>query len=188
MQGTIIRVDVAVGDEIGADTHIAVLEAMKMENNLLAGVDGVVTAVHVGAGDNVAPGTLIVEVRRREQRRRPHLGSGRDDPMSERVSSDASSGSLPPGPPPPPPRCASTARRRRRIVLARRRRNALDYAAVLELVAALAESGGRRRASGSVLLRGEGPLVLRRGRSRRVPRRLSTTAYDFHAAARGGPS
>ena len=37
MQGTIIRIDVEVGDAVGADTRVAVLEAMKMENNLLAG-------------------------------------------------------------------------------------------------------------------------------------------------------
>jgi biotin carboxyl carrier protein len=62
MQGTIRSVDVGVGDEVTAHTRVAVLEAMKMENNLLAGVDGVVHAVHVGAGDSVAPGTLLVEV------------------------------------------------------------------------------------------------------------------------------
>ena len=62
MQGTVRSVDVAVGDEVTAHTRVAVLEAMKMENNLLAGIDGVVHAVHVGAGDNVAPGTLLVEV------------------------------------------------------------------------------------------------------------------------------
>jgi biotin carboxyl carrier protein len=35
---------------------------MKMENNLLAGIDGKVTAVHVTPGVNVAPGTVVVEV------------------------------------------------------------------------------------------------------------------------------
>ncbi|MDQ3543836.1 MAG: carbamoyl phosphate synthase, partial [Actinomycetota bacterium] len=62
MQGTITRVDVNVGDTVGSDTRIAVLEAMKMENNLLAGIDGVVSAVHVSAGMAVASGTLVVEV------------------------------------------------------------------------------------------------------------------------------
>ena len=40
MQGTIIRIDVEVGEAVGADTRVAVLEAMKMENNLLAGANG----------------------------------------------------------------------------------------------------------------------------------------------------
>ena len=45
MQGTVTMVDVAVGDErLGTVSRVAVLEAMKMENDLLAGVDGVVTA------------------------------------------------------------------------------------------------------------------------------------------------
>ena len=62
MQGTIIRVDVEVGEAVGADTRVAVLEAMKMENNLLAGANGVVTAIPVSVGTNVAAGTVVVEV------------------------------------------------------------------------------------------------------------------------------
>jgi len=62
MQGTVTTVDVSVGDAVAADSRLLVLEAMKMENNVLAGVDGTVTAVHVVAGANVAPGTLLVEV------------------------------------------------------------------------------------------------------------------------------
>jgi acetyl-CoA/propionyl-CoA carboxylase biotin carboxyl carrier protein len=63
MQGTVTMVDVEVGDAVSAVTRVVALEAMKMENALLAGVDGVVTAVHVAVGANVAPGTLLVEVR-----------------------------------------------------------------------------------------------------------------------------
>ena len=55
-------VDVVVGDSVSASSRVVALEAMKMENALLAGVDGVVTAVHVTVGANVAPGTLLVEV------------------------------------------------------------------------------------------------------------------------------
>jgi acetyl-CoA/propionyl-CoA carboxylase biotin carboxyl carrier protein len=62
MQGTVTTVDVEVGDAVSATTRVVALEAMKMENALLAGIDGVVTAVHVSVGANVAPGTLLVEV------------------------------------------------------------------------------------------------------------------------------
>jgi acetyl-CoA/propionyl-CoA carboxylase, biotin carboxylase, biotin carboxyl carrier protein len=62
MQGTVTTVDVDVGDTVTADTRVIALEAMKMENALIAGVDGVVTAVHVTVGANVGPGTLLVEV------------------------------------------------------------------------------------------------------------------------------
>ena len=64
MQGTVTTVDVVVGDAVTADTRVIALEAMKMENALTAGIDGVVAAVHVEVGANVAPGTLLVEVRR----------------------------------------------------------------------------------------------------------------------------
>jgi biotin carboxyl carrier protein len=63
MQGTVTTIDVGVGDTVTADTRVIALEAMKMENALTAGVDGVVTAVYVEVGANVAPGTLLVEVR-----------------------------------------------------------------------------------------------------------------------------
>ena len=62
MQGTVTMVDVVVGDGVTSDSRVVALEAMKMENALLAGIDGVVTAVHVTVGANVAPGTLLVEV------------------------------------------------------------------------------------------------------------------------------
>jgi acetyl-CoA/propionyl-CoA/long-chain acyl-CoA carboxylase, biotin carboxylase, biotin carboxyl carrier protein len=62
MQGTVTAIDVVVGDAVTADVRVLVLEAMKMENNVLAGVDGVVRAVHAAAGATVAPGTLLVEV------------------------------------------------------------------------------------------------------------------------------
>jgi biotin carboxyl carrier protein len=39
-----------------------VVEAMKMENALRAPADGVVRAVHVAAGDMVAPGRALVEL------------------------------------------------------------------------------------------------------------------------------
>jgi acetyl-CoA/propionyl-CoA carboxylase biotin carboxyl carrier protein len=62
MQGTVTTIDVGVGDVVTADTRVIALEAMKMENALTAGIDGVVTAVHVTVGANVPPGTLLVEV------------------------------------------------------------------------------------------------------------------------------
>jgi acetyl-CoA/propionyl-CoA carboxylase biotin carboxyl carrier protein len=62
MQGTVTVVDVDVGDAVSATTRVVALEAMKMENALLAGIDGVVTAVHASVGANVAPGTLLIEV------------------------------------------------------------------------------------------------------------------------------
>jgi biotin carboxyl carrier protein len=62
MQGTVTKVTVAVGDAVDAVSPVVILEAMKMENTLTAGLAGVVAAIHVAPGATVAPGTLLVEV------------------------------------------------------------------------------------------------------------------------------
>jgi biotin carboxyl carrier protein len=62
MPGTVIRVDVAVGDRVEARRPLLVLEAMKMETPLTAPYDARVMAVHVGEGDRVAGGALLVEL------------------------------------------------------------------------------------------------------------------------------
>ena len=61
MQGTILSVDVAEGNEIAEGDVICVLEAMKMENDVTAPRGGTVESVSVAAGDTVDMGdTLIV--------------------------------------------------------------------------------------------------------------------------------
>jgi acetyl-CoA/propionyl-CoA carboxylase, biotin carboxylase, biotin carboxyl carrier protein len=62
MQGTIVRVMVAVGDTVTAGQSVCVLEAMKMENNIAAGADGTVTAVNVAAGASVGNGDVLVTI------------------------------------------------------------------------------------------------------------------------------
>jgi acetyl/propionyl-CoA carboxylase alpha subunit len=62
MPGTVIRVNVAVGDRVQARQPLLVLEAMKMETPLLSPYEAVVTAVHVSEGDQVAGGAVLVEL------------------------------------------------------------------------------------------------------------------------------
>ena len=62
MPGTIVSVKVNVGDAVKSDTLVAVLEAMKMENEIFAGVDGTVAGISVSAGDSVNSGDVIVSV------------------------------------------------------------------------------------------------------------------------------
>ena len=62
MPGTVIRVEVAPGDDVKARHPLVVLEAMKMEIPVHSPFEGTVTAVHVNAGDRVAGGTLLVEL------------------------------------------------------------------------------------------------------------------------------
>ncbi len=62
MQGTIVRVEVAVGDEVAAGQVVCVLEAMKMENNVASDVAGTVAEVKVEAGQAVASGDVVVVI------------------------------------------------------------------------------------------------------------------------------
>ena len=62
MQGTIVKVLVAVGDTVEAGEAVCVLEAMKMENNILAERAGTVTEVKVTAGVTVGAGDVVVVI------------------------------------------------------------------------------------------------------------------------------
>ncbi len=63
MQGTIIKLLVQVGDQVAAGQPVAVLEAMKMENNIAAGRSGTVAEIRVKVGDSVGGGDTIAVVR-----------------------------------------------------------------------------------------------------------------------------
>ena len=62
LQGTVVSVDVAVGDRVRAGAPIAVLEAMKMEHVIAAPADGIVRQVSVAPGDTVFEGYPLVSV------------------------------------------------------------------------------------------------------------------------------
>ncbi|WP_232668197.1 acetyl/propionyl/methylcrotonyl-CoA carboxylase subunit alpha [Pseudonocardia sp. TRM90224] len=62
MQGTIVRVAVADGQQVAAGDVVAVLEAMKMENHVVAHHAGIVTGLAVAVGDTVAQGTVLCEL------------------------------------------------------------------------------------------------------------------------------
>ena len=60
--GKVVKVLVAVGDQVAAGTAVIVLEAMKMENELAAERGGTVSAIHKAAGQAVDTGDLLVEI------------------------------------------------------------------------------------------------------------------------------
>lgn len=62
MPGSIVSVKVNVGDKVSNDTLVAVLEAMKMENEIFAGVEGTVASVEVSTGQSVNTGDVIITI------------------------------------------------------------------------------------------------------------------------------
>ncbi len=62
MPGRVVRVLVTVGQEVAEGAPLAIVEAMKMENELRAATGGVVRAVHVAEGVAVESGQLLLEI------------------------------------------------------------------------------------------------------------------------------
>jgi acetyl-CoA/propionyl-CoA carboxylase, biotin carboxylase, biotin carboxyl carrier protein len=62
MQGTIVKVLVAVGDVVEVGQSICLLEAMKMENAVAAEKDGVIKEIKVSAGDSVGAGDVVAVI------------------------------------------------------------------------------------------------------------------------------
>jgi acetyl-CoA/propionyl-CoA carboxylase biotin carboxyl carrier protein len=63
MQGTVVKVNVADGDDVKAGDVIAVVEAMKMENAVVAHKAGIVANVLVVIGDQAAQDAVLCEIR-----------------------------------------------------------------------------------------------------------------------------
>ena len=60
MPGTILDVKVSVGDSVSSGSVLCILEAMKMENEIVAPQDGTVASVNVSKGDSVEAGQVII--------------------------------------------------------------------------------------------------------------------------------
>lgn len=60
MPGTVLRLNVKVGDTVADGQALVVLEAMKMENDIVASQAGTVASINVNAGDSVNTGDVLV--------------------------------------------------------------------------------------------------------------------------------
>lgn len=62
MPGTILRILVNVGDTVTENQPLMILEAMKMENEIVAASAGTVTGIHVTPGQVVNPGDGLITI------------------------------------------------------------------------------------------------------------------------------
>ena len=62
MQGTVLKVNAEVGDEVAAGQVLVVVEAMKMENEIVARDTGRVEEIAVAPGDQVTSGQLLIRI------------------------------------------------------------------------------------------------------------------------------
>ena len=62
LPGVIISIDVKEGQAVKKGQKVAVLEAMKMENEIQADADGTVTAILVSKGDSVLEGADLLKI------------------------------------------------------------------------------------------------------------------------------
>ena len=62
MSGTILDVKANIGDTVSKGQVIMVLEAMKMENDIVSPCDGKITSILVKKGDTVSPSDTLATV------------------------------------------------------------------------------------------------------------------------------
>ena len=59
MPGKVLRINKHVGDAVAAGDEVLVLEAMKMENGVVAPQDGTIASINVNSGDMVEAGNVL---------------------------------------------------------------------------------------------------------------------------------
>lgn len=62
LQGTVQTIKVNVGDKVNSGDVVAIIEAMKMENEIPATASGTVKAIHVQKGAKVSAGDVLLDI------------------------------------------------------------------------------------------------------------------------------
>ena len=60
--GVILDIAVKAGEKVENGQTVAIIEAMKMENNLVSSIDGIVREIRVQKGDKVKTGDIIMVI------------------------------------------------------------------------------------------------------------------------------
>jgi len=60
--GLILKINVKVGDAVSTGQVVAIMEAMKMENNISSNIAGTVTAIRAAEGSQVTTGEVIMVI------------------------------------------------------------------------------------------------------------------------------
>jgi biotin carboxyl carrier protein len=61
LSGTVFKLLVKVGDRVATGQDLIILEAMKMETNIVSAGPGTIKNIHVAEGDAVKQGQLLIE-------------------------------------------------------------------------------------------------------------------------------
>jgi biotin carboxyl carrier protein len=62
LPGTILSINIKVGDKVRVGDKLLVMEAMKMENNINADKEGTITLIKINVGDSVLEGDVLIEI------------------------------------------------------------------------------------------------------------------------------
>lgn len=62
MHGALLRIFVDKGDKVTKGTRLAIIEAMKMQHEILASIDGTVSDIHVTEGTQIAAHTVMFDI------------------------------------------------------------------------------------------------------------------------------
>jgi biotin carboxyl carrier protein len=62
MPGKVVKLEVAVGDQVEQGDTVIVIEAMKMENEIKAPASGIVKLIHVKEGEALDKGVIMMEL------------------------------------------------------------------------------------------------------------------------------
>ena len=62
LPGNILKIMINKGDEVKKGDNLMIMEAMKMENNILSEKDGIIKSINIKVGDSVLQGDTLIEI------------------------------------------------------------------------------------------------------------------------------